>query len=121
MSDKLFRMRAPPRAEILYDFVQEPVFPFRIIEFEEENNITNPVTKIKVNKELYSKIVKDFGTNRMIFYCNLSKDFPISFNILSPNIQNSISILKDLKLIATEEEWILKSQEDIIKAIKEEE
>lgn len=119
MSEDFLRMKPPPIGEVLYNFAQEPTFPICVIEFEEEENLKNPVTKIKVNKEFYNRIIKEYGENKVILYCSIYKDLPLKFGTFSPTMEQSYSILKDLQLICNEREWVNKSQEDIKQYLKE--
>lgn len=110
----------PSKSEILDDITQQPVFPFCILEFEETEKIESPVFKIKVNKELFNRITEEYGSNKIIVYCDLTKEMPIKFGTFSPDMQRSVSILKELDLISDLETWIGDSLKDIENYLSEE-
>lgn len=120
MSEEFIRMKVPPRAEVLYDFANEPTFPMCTLEFEEENTEKEDCVKIKVKSNLYNRIIKEYGSNKIILYCNLQKKAPVRFGAFSPDMQNSFSILKDLGLVSDEKDWVKNSQEFIEDFLEEE-
>ena len=120
MSEEFIRMKVPKRAEILYDFANEPTFPICAIEFEEENTEKEDCVKIKVKKELYNRIKEEYGSNKIMFYCNMQKKLPLRFGAFSPDMQHSYSILKKLGLVSDEKDWVKNSQDYIEKYLEEE-
>lgn len=119
MADEFIRIKPPRKSEILYEFAQEPTFPIAVLEFEIDDNIETPISKIKVNSEFYNRIKEEYAGNRIILYCNMQKKQKLRFGAFTPDMEQSYTILKDLNLISDEETWVLKSQDDIKKHLIE--
>jgi len=123
MSDEFIRVKAPPKAEVLFNFANEPTFPVSVLEFtegdggEEEPN----KSKIRIKNQLYQKISDLYGTNKVLLYCTIPKGYRIRFGAFSPDMQESYSLLAELKLVSSLEEWVSRSQDYIEKYLTEDE
>lgn len=121
MSEEFLKVKTPPKAEVLFDFANEPTFPICVLEFEQAEETQTTNLKIQVKKKLYDKILEEYGKNKVLFYCTIPKNFQIRFGAFSPDMQESFSLLTDLKLISSLEDWVKKSQDHIEKYLNEDE
>lgn len=119
ISKDFIKIKQPSRAEILFEFANEPTFPIAVLEFEEYEEEDTTTVKIKVKKELFDRIQKDYGTNKILLYCNIRKDLPPKFGAFSPEMGDSYKILKDLDLVVPEEEWVKNTHHYIEKELEE--
>jgi hypothetical protein len=118
---KEFKIREPSRAEVLFEFANEPTFPIAILEFEEYEEGDPTKFKIKVDKELFNEIKKQYGTNEIILYCNMRKESGLKFGAFSPEMENSYSILRNLDLTKPKGEWVKEAHKYIEKELEGEE
>lgn len=121
MSEEFIRVKAPPRAEVLFNFANEPTFPISLLEFEEDEKGETTNSKIVVKKKLYKKILDQYSISKVLLYCTIRKGIRIRFGAFSPDMQESYSLLTELKLTSSLEEWVNKSQDYIEKYLTEDE
>ena len=121
MSEEFIRLKVPPKAEVLFNFANEPTFPICVLEFEEDEEGERTSSKIRVKKMLNQQILDQYDDNKVLLYCTIPKGYRIRFGAFSPDMQESYSLLAELKLVSSLEEWVNKSQDYIEKYLTEDE
>lgn len=100
----------PKLAETLIDVAHRPTFPFLVIQIERTTKPQTLVSKVKVGPTLYEHLIKRYGTNKLVIYC----DIPVGrIEAWTRDMLMSFRILNRLGIMSEPETWVAKSKEYI--------
>jgi hypothetical protein len=104
----------PKLAETLIDVAHVPTFPFLVIQLEKTTKPQTFVSKVRVGPTLYGHLVKIYGTDKLVIYCDLPSG---RIEAWTRDMLMSFRILNKLGIMSEPETWIAKTKEYIANII----
>jgi len=100
----------PKLVETLIDVAHAPTFPFLVIQLKKSNKAQSFVSEVKLSPTLYDLLVKHYGTDRLVTYCDLRSG---KIEAWTTDMLISFRILNKLDVMSEPASWIIKSREYI--------
>lgn len=111
MSEKKVKptIEVAPRSpmQILLDIAHGPAYPFCISKIVKTNKKETFVQEIKLKPKFYDFLLKTYGTDEIVLYCNLAGG---GIEAWSTDMQLTFKLMNRIGLMSSTKEWVIKSR-----------
>ena len=109
------KFEGPSQIVDMVALAKENTYPIFVLKMQKQKKPSVPSVKVELNDALYEYLVGIYGTDEIVFYCNLQSAMIGAF---SPDMQISYDFLQSQGLVSKCETWVKKAVPYITEIMK---